>query len=87
MEVAILPGEALMESTPAPVDALDVEQMGGGTTKVSPTEAAMAWTSEPELLASSAIEGSTPEGAPVTEGVPSAPVRPTPVVAKANLSS
>jgi len=67
-------GEALMESTPALVDALEVGQTGGGTTEVSPADMVMAWTLEPELPASSAIGGSTPKGAPMTEEVPSAPV-------------
>ena len=53
---------------------------------VSPTDAMMAWTLEPELLASSTIGGSIPEGALVTEGVPSAPVGPTPMVATADPS-
>jgi len=69
VEVPIAPGEALMESTPALVDALEVGQIGGGTTEVSPADMAMAWTSEPELPASFA-----PEGAPVMEEVPSAPI-------------
>ena len=50
-------------------------------TDTSPTDAATAQTSEPELLASSAIGGSAPEGAPVTEEVPSAHVGLTPTVA------
>ena len=50
-------------------------------TDASPVDVVMAQTSGPELLASSAIEGSAPEGAPVTEEVPSAPVGPTPMVA------
>ena len=74
-------GEALVESAPAPVDALEVGQTGGGAIEASPTDAAMAQTSKPELPASSAIGESTPEGAPVTEGVPSVPVRPMPMVA------
>ena len=59
-EVPIAPGEALMESTPALVDALEVGQTGGGTTMVSPADMVMAWTLEPELPASFAIGGSTP---------------------------
>ena len=53
---------------------------------VSPTDAMMAWTLEPELLASSTIGGSIPEGAPVMEEVPSAPIEPTPTVAMADPS-
>ena len=49
--------------------------------EASPVDMAMAWTSEPELLVSSAIGGSAPEGAPVTEEVPSAPIGPTLTVA------
>ena len=48
---------------------------------MSPIEAAMAQTSKLELPLSSAIGGSTPEGASVMEGVPSAPIRPTMMVA------
>ena len=55
--------------------------MGGGTTEASPIDAAMAQTLEPDLLASSTIGGAAPEGAPVMEEVPSAPIGPTPTVA------
>ena len=77
----IVPREALVESAPAPVDALEVGQTGGGTTKASPTEAVKAQTSEPELPASSVIGRSTPEGSPVTEVVPLAPIGLTPTIA------
>ena len=76
----------LVESAPALVDALEVGQTGGGTTEASPVDTAMAQTSEPELPASSAIGGSAPEGAPVMEEVPLAPVGPTPMVAMADPS-
>ena len=75
-----------MESAPALVDAPEVGQTGGGTTEASPTDAVMARTSEPELPASSAIGGFAPEGAPVTEEVPSAPIGPTLTVARADPS-
>ena len=52
--------EALVESVPALVNAPDVGQTGGGTTEASLADTAMAWTLEPELLASFAIGGSTP---------------------------
>ena len=77
---------ALMQSAPAPVDAPEVGQMRGGTTDVSLADVAMARTLEPELPASSTIEGSAPEGAPVTEEVPSAPIGPTLTVARADPS-
>ena len=83
-EAPIVLGEALVESAPASVDALEVGQMGGGTTEASPTDAMTAWTLEPELLASFAIGGFAPEGALMTEEVLSAPVRPTPMVAMAD---
>ena len=86
VEVPIAPGEALMESAPALVSAPKVGQTGGGTTEVSPTDAATAQILEPELPASFAIEGSTPQGAPMTEEVPSAPVGPTPMVVMADPS-
>ena len=76
--------EALMESTPMPVDVLKVEQMGGGAAEVSPVDVVIAWTLEPELLASSTIEGSAPEGVPVMEEVCSAPVGSKPMVTTAN---
>ena len=85
-EALIVLGEALMESAPAPVDAPEVGQTGGGTTEASPVEVATVQTSKPELLASSAIGGSTPEGALVTEGLSSAPIGPTPMVATADSS-
>ena len=44
-------------------------------------EAATAQTLKPKLPASSVIGGSTPKGAPVMEGVPSAPIRPMSMVA------
>ena len=44
---------------------------------MSPIDVETASTSEPKLLASSAIGGSAPEGAPVMEEVSSAPVGPT----------
>ena len=53
---------------------------------MSPIDVETASTSEPKLLASSAIGGSAPEGAPVTEEVPLAPVGPTPTVATADPS-
>ena len=37
----------------------------------------MAWTLEPKLPTSSTIRGSAPEGVPVMEEVPSAPIWPT----------
>ena len=77
-------GEA--EAPIVPADAPEVGQMGGGAIEASPTEAAMARTSKPELPASSVIGGSTPEGEPMTEGVPSALVGPTPTVTTANPS-
>ena len=80
-EAPVVPEEALVESAPTPVDAPEVGQTRGGTTEASPVDAVMAWTLEPELLASSTIGGSIPEGALVTEGVPSAPIGPTPMVA------
>ena len=55
-------------------------------TKAPPTEAAMDQTSKLELQASLVIGGSIPEGALVTEGVPSALIGPTPTVATANPS-
>ena len=70
-----------------PIDVPEVEQMGGEVTEASPTDAAMARTSEPELPASSAIGGSTPEGVPVTEEVQSAPVGLTPMVAMVDPSA
>ena len=85
-EAPIVPGEALVESVPTPVDAPEVGQMGGGATKASPVEAAIARTLEPELLASLVIGGSAPKGAPVTEGVPLAPIGPTSMVATADPS-
>jgi len=86
VEAPIVSGEALVESAPAPVDAPKVGQTRGCVTEASPAEAATAQTSEPELPASSVIGGSIPEGALVTEGVPSAPVGPTPTVAMADPS-
>ena len=85
-EASIVLGEALVESVPTPIHALKVGQMGGGMTEASPIDAAMARTLEPELLASSTIRGSTPEGVLVTEEVPLAPVGPTPTVAMAEPS-
>ena len=86
VEAPIVPGETLVESVPAPVDALEVGQTGGGATEASPVEAVTARTLEPKLPASSAIGGSTPERAPMTERVPSAPIGPTPMVAMADPS-
>lgn len=79
VEAPIVLVEALVESTPMPIDAPEVGQMGGGTTEASPIDAATAWTLEPKLLASSTIEGSAPEGASVMEEVPSTPVGVTPM--------
>ena len=73
-EAPIVPEGALVESAPALVDVPKVGQTGGGMTEASPADAVTAQTSEPELPASSAIGGSAPEGTPVTEEVPSAPV-------------
>ena len=73
--------EAPVLSAPASVDEPEVEQIGGGATVASPIDAVIAQTSEPELPASSAIEGSAPEGAPVMGEVLSAPVGPMPMVA------
>ena len=73
-EAPIVPEGALVESAPAPVDVPKVGQTGGGMTEASPADAVTAQTSEPELPASSAIGGSAPEGALVTEEVPSAPI-------------
>ena len=56
-EASIVLGEALVESVPAPVDAPEVEQTGGGMTEASPADAAMAQISELELPASFAIRG------------------------------
>ena len=41
-EAPIVPGEALVESAPAPVDAPEVGQTGGGMTELSPADAATA---------------------------------------------
>lgn len=84
VEVSIVLWEALVESAPAPINVPEVGQMGGGTIEASPIDAVMARTSEPEVPASSAIGGSTPEGVPVTEGVPSAPIEPMSIVATAD---
>ena len=81
VEALIVPEEALVESAPMPVDAPEVGQMRGGTTEASPMDMAMAWTLEPKLLSSSTIGRSAPEGAPVMEEVPSAPVGPMLMVA------
>ena len=83
-EAMVALGKALMESVPAPVDAPEVGQTRGSTVEASPVDAAMARTLEPELSASSAIGGSAPEGAPVMEEVPSAPVGLMPMVAMAD---
>jgi len=85
-EAPIVPEEALMESAPGRVDAPEVGQMGGSATEASPIDMMTAQTLKPKMLASSAIGGSTPEGAPVMEEVPSAPVGPTPMVAMADPS-
>ena len=58
--------------------------MRGGTTEASPTDVVMARTLEPKPPASSAIGGSTPEVALVTEEVPSTPVGVKPMVATAD---
>ena len=86
VEAPIVPEEALVESVPAPVNALEVGLTRGGATEVSPMDTAMAQTLEPKLPASSAIRGSAPMGAPMMEEVPSAPVRPAPTVAMAGPS-
>ena len=85
-EAPIVPEEALVESAPAAIDAPKVVQMRGGVTEASPMDAAMAQTSEPKMLASSAIGGSAPEGVPMMEEVPSAPIGATPMVAMADPS-
>jgi len=85
-EAPIVPEGALVETAPLPVDAPEVGQTGGGATEASPTDSVTARTLELELPASSAIGGSVPEGAPVMEEVPSAPVGPTPMVATADPS-
>ena len=85
-EAPIVLEEVLVESVLAPVDAPKVGQTGGGMTEASPAEAVTARTLEPELPASSVTGGSTPEGAPVMEEVPSAPVGPTPTVVTADPS-
>ena len=79
-----MPEEALVESALVPVNLSEVGQMRGGVTEASPMDEVVVWTTEPELPASSAIGGSAPEGASVTEEVPSAPVEPTLMVAMAD---
>ena len=66
-EAPIVLEAALVQSTPAP----EVGQTRGGATEASPADMVMARTLEPELPASSAIRGFAPNGAPMTEEVPS----------------
>ena len=73
--------EALVEPAPTLAGAPEVRQIGGGTAEASPIDVAMARTSKPEVLASSAIGGSAPKGVLVTKEVLSAPIGPMPMVA------
>ena len=73
-------GEVPVGSAPVPADVPEVGPVGEGAIVATPADAATAQTSEPELPTSFVIGGSAPEGAPVTEEVPSAPVGPTPTV-------
>ena len=63
--------EVLVEPVLMSADTPEVGQTGGGAAEASLADAARAWTLEPELPASSAIKGSTPEEVLVAEEVSS----------------